>query len=91
MVFTMKTLVAFVITVFFIISSVHCYTTTVSTPEIGYGIKQMDIQCFYGTETCHRGMGNCTPFCRDHGYYIGVCTFDSCCCRIPYKHASGPR
>ncbi|KAF8090956.1 hypothetical protein N665_0461s0040 [Sinapis alba] len=80
MAITIKGLVAFVLTAFFIVSSVHCRPTTTSIP--GYGVKQMDKQCFDG-EICRRGgAGDCHFWCRDHGYYYAICTTDACCCQI---------
>ncbi|CAF1898594.1 hypothetical protein Bca4012_049194 [Brassica carinata] len=78
---TVKTLVAFVFTFFFIISCAHSHTTAAIIPD------QMDVQCFNGTETCDRG-GNrgCTIFCKDHDYFYGLCTTDACCCHIQNKN-----
>lgn len=49
--------------------------------KIGYGVKQMDRQCFSG-EICRGGVGDCIYWCRDHGYYYGGCFAEACCCQI---------
>ncbi|KAL0711115.1 hypothetical protein Bca4012_018093 [Brassica carinata] len=80
MAITIKTVVAFVFTVLFIVSSVHCQPTTSNIPS--YGVKQMDRQCFRNLSICRGGGAGCIVFCRDHGYYYGVCATDACCCQF---------
>ncbi|CAF1927269.1 hypothetical protein YC2023_058355 [Brassica napus] len=80
MAITIKSLVAIVFTALLIVFSVHCRPTTASIP--GYGVKEMDKQCF-DEEICRRGgAGACHFWCRDHGYYYAICTTDACCCQI---------
>ncbi|KAF8047951.1 hypothetical protein N665_2750s0001 [Sinapis alba] len=79
MAITIKFVVVFVFSVLFIVSSVHCRQTTSNIP--GYGVKQMDRQCFHGN-ICRGGVGDCIYWCRNHGYYYGVCLTDACCCQI---------
>ncbi|EOA32699.1 hypothetical protein CARUB_v10015997mg [Capsella rubella] len=91
MAITMKFFVTFFFIAFFIVSSLHCHSTTATPPSTSYGIKQQDVQCFYGTETCRRkGNQGCVIFCRDHGYFYGMCTWDACCCHVPYA-SRGPK
>ncbi|CAN6882350.1 unnamed protein product [Brassica oleracea] len=64
MAITMKTLITFVFTIFFIVSSVHCGTTaTADTPGNGYGeIKQ--VICYDFSRPCDtRGELGCDDFC----------------------------
>ncbi|CAA0299685.1 unnamed protein product [Arabidopsis thaliana] len=81
MAITMRTLVAFVFTIFFIISFVHSRTTT-SGYEC-YLTPWLAREDLY----CPRGGGNdkCTTFCRSlpNKYDFGVCDkIYACCCHI---------
>ncbi|KAG5384955.1 hypothetical protein IGI04_036425 [Brassica rapa subsp. trilocularis] len=79
MAITMKTLITFVFTIFFIVSSVHCGTTaTADTP--GYGeIKQ--VICYDFSRPCDtRGELGCDDFCIDWGFLRGRCAPRKCCC-----------
>ncbi|CAF2218015.1 hypothetical protein IGI04_029649 [Brassica rapa subsp. trilocularis] len=74
----MRTLIAFVFTVLFIISDAHRYIPPVHAP--GIGIKQTDIVCFPPDPCRHNWNVGCTSHCHDWGYFIGVCTNNECCC-----------
>ncbi|CAA0300977.1 unnamed protein product [Arabidopsis thaliana] len=72
---TKKMLVAFVLTLFFVISSVHC-----SDGTSGYGIAEVEKKCFTPAP-CTRGLFYCQTFCSSlSAILIGVCESGICCC-----------
>ncbi|CAH8256674.1 unnamed protein product [Arabidopsis lyrata] len=80
MAITVRTLVAFVFTIFIIISFVHSRTTT-----SGYGMLFDAVACEGGFEYCPPGGGDakCTAFCKTlpNKYDFGVCSkIYACCC-----------
>ncbi|CAL9231981.1 unnamed protein product [Arabidopsis halleri] len=72
----MKTFVAFVFTVFFIMSSAHCRTG--GSP--GYGIGGRTKTCFTPTWCLYRGVHGCDSFCRTKNFDYGYCNPEHCCC-----------
>ncbi|XP_020866260.1 defensin-like protein 199 [Arabidopsis lyrata subsp. lyrata] len=77
---TMRTSVAFVFTIFFIISFVHSLTTTQ-----GYGMLFDSVSCEGGFEyspTPPDENVKCTAFCKTlpNKYEFGVCIQQGCCC-----------
>ncbi|KAL0897354.1 hypothetical protein Bca101_081315 [Brassica carinata] len=83
MAITMKTLITFVFTIFFIVSFVHCGgRATADTPgnDIGYG-EMKPILCFDFSRPCDfSGQVGCDQFCLDWGYIRGHCVVRKCCC-----------
>ncbi|KAL0743378.1 hypothetical protein Bca4012_084891 [Brassica carinata] len=84
MVITVKTLVMFVFTTFFVISSADCYTTaaaTIPTDFPGYGINIGTVVCFNLERSCYSGgLVVCKKLCKDRGYYFKKCSQDQCYC-----------
>nr|VDD16187.1 unnamed protein product [Brassica oleracea] len=72
MAITKKTLITFVFTIIFIVSSVHCLTTASAvTPDNGFEIKRLI--CFNLSELCKdAGLVGCGEFCTKWGYYFGL-------------------
>ncbi|CAH8256216.1 unnamed protein product [Arabidopsis lyrata] len=85
---TKKTLIAFVFTVVFIISYVHCTTITASAPgsggpadAIGHGIAKHRF-CFRLMACNSAGQLGCLVFCQEAEYSYGTCNDRGiCCCR----------
>ncbi|AEE82591.1 putative defensin-like protein 102 [Arabidopsis thaliana] len=75
---TMKTFVAFVLTVFFIMSSAHCRTTTGGSP--GYGIGGRTKTCFTPALCIYRGVHGCDSYCKTKNFDYGYCRQEHCCC-----------
>ncbi|CDY12487.1 hypothetical protein Bca4012_077224 [Brassica carinata] len=75
----MKTLVTLVLTIFFVISCVHC--RTISTISPGVGIEDRK-KCFKFNPCERGGDRGCTAFCRRQKavYSFGTCTKTACCC-----------
>ncbi|KAL0716476.1 hypothetical protein Bca4012_065798 [Brassica carinata] len=84
MVITMKTLVMFVFTTFFIMSCVDCHTTVApvspaNTP--GYGVNWATVVCFQTSDPCtYGGRYGCARFCDEWDYFFDHCEPDRCCC-----------
>ncbi|KAG7556700.1 hypothetical protein ISN44_As11g026980 [Arabidopsis suecica] len=70
-----KMLIVFVLTILFVISSVHCSDST-----LGLGIKKK--QC-YSPDLCKGGDGECDICCvLTSGVYYGKCIQGKCHCLI---------
>ncbi|CAN6815321.1 unnamed protein product [Brassica oleracea] len=84
MVITMKTLVMFVFTVFFIVFFVDCHTTTATVTTAntpGYGINWATKVCFQISSPCDiNGRFGCSKFCDKWGYFYDHCEPYKCCC-----------
>ncbi|KAF8093957.1 hypothetical protein N665_0373s0014 [Sinapis alba] len=76
MVITMKTLVMFVFTVFFIVSFVDCHTSTAAvTPAYTTSV------CFHISAPCdYDGRYGCAKFCDQWDYIFDRCEPYKCCC-----------
>ncbi|VYS52269.1 unnamed protein product [Arabidopsis thaliana] len=80
MAITKKILLPFVLTILFVISSVHC-----SDDTQGFGIKQEYKQCYTPDPCCKGGNDECERFCvAKSGLLYGKCINDGskdvCCC-----------
>ncbi|WZY78018.1 hypothetical protein YC2023_024402 [Brassica napus] len=69
MTITMKTIIAFVFTIFFIISCANCITKIPSTS--GYKMKQDTDFCRYPEPCNHKGEEGCMEICQIWGYSQG--------------------
>ncbi|KAG7585447.1 hypothetical protein ISN45_Aa02g008100 [Arabidopsis thaliana x Arabidopsis arenosa] len=81
----MRTSVAFVSTIFFIISFVHSLTTTPGTVLFIMEMLFDSVSCEGGFEYCPTPNDEnvkCTAFCKTlkNKYDFGVCTQQGCCC-----------
>ncbi|CAL9237883.1 unnamed protein product [Arabidopsis halleri] len=81
-----KTLIAFVFSVIFIISYVHCHTTIASAPgggptyAIGRRIPEPPETCFRTTACFDEGAIGCIVYCKEAHFDYGVCIPQRCCC-----------
>ncbi|XP_019091519.1 PREDICTED: putative defensin-like protein 110 [Camelina sativa] len=85
MAITKKNLIAFVLTILVVISSIHCRTT--SDIVSGFGIKESDHVCFNVTPCLPEQGGDkgCNAFCSRMKFKIGHCLHSGkdtgiCCC-----------
>ncbi|KAG7585352.1 hypothetical protein ISN45_Aa02g007120 [Arabidopsis thaliana x Arabidopsis arenosa] len=77
---TKKMLLAFVLTVLLVISSVHC-----SDDTRGFGITEKEKRCFT-PYICTRGEQYCQVFCAGlSSVLVGKCISGICCCFLNTK------
>ncbi|CAL9237881.1 unnamed protein product [Arabidopsis halleri] len=88
MAITTKTLIAFVFSVIFIISYVHCHTTTASAPgssgpasTTGYEIAKENASYCFKLNACSSGVAiGCIVYCNEANYAYALCSGAQCCC-----------
>ncbi|KAL9310306.1 hypothetical protein AtEden1_Chr1g0060841 [Arabidopsis thaliana] len=87
MAITQKPLIAFVFSVIFLISYVHCQTTIANAPrgEPTYTrgrrrpIPVLET-CFRTTACFDEGSIGCLVYCKEAHYDYGICIPQRCCC-----------
>ncbi|KAL9310307.1 hypothetical protein AtEden1_Chr1g0060851 [Arabidopsis thaliana] len=80
MAITVKPLIAFVFTVGFIISYVHCNTITANAPDAtGHEVPKSQF-CFMLMACYSAGQLGCLVFCNEAEYSYGKCIGRGRCC-----------
>ncbi|XP_010430186.1 PREDICTED: defensin-like protein 106 [Camelina sativa] len=95
MAITTKTLITLVCSVIFIVSYVHCHTTTASAPgrsitgyAIDHVIEKKPEYCIRLRACASKGTGDyslgCIVYCNNNQYAYAVCIAgERCCCYHP--------